>query len=124
MDSRELISLLPQHLAQIEKVKAVTRLGMCREWTSCAMTEIENLATNLGLKVLCEAREVTISPGLSHTFIKVLVEDERPILCDGVGVGKYPSFIGYEDEAPEHLKNSKSDMINIYRKLKFQGQYI
>ena len=64
--------------------------------------------------VKVEAREVDITPNLQHTFVRLTCVGSDSIICDGVGTIGHEPYFGPESESPEHLQNSKSDMINKY----------
>jgi hypothetical protein len=91
-------------------VQSHTKLGFCREWTKAVILFVRKKFPT----IKAEAREVDISPGLQHTFARLIEEGEEPIICDGVGTVNHPPYFGLESEAPAHLQNSKSDMINKY----------
>lgn len=93
-------------------IMKLMRLGFCREWSLATLKFIRKFAEDSAYQLQIEAREVNISPLLSHTFIRLIAGEERPYLMDGTGVEKHPPYFGYEDEAPEHLRNHKLDMIS------------
>lgn len=107
----------------IEKNDYVKKLGLekgvkgdCRTWTSEAIKKIKEYARITGENITVEAREVEIEPGLSHTFIRLILPENQPFILDGTGAGKYGPFFGPESDAPEHLRNSLDDMLNHYLK--------
>lgn len=83
---------------------------MCRMWVKVAMERIKTMSDELSI----EAREVDLEPHLQHTFLRITHGEDRPFLIDGIGSAKHPPYFGYEDEAPPHLQNSRSDIINVY----------
>lgn len=91
-------------------IDQVTKIGLCRIWTK----KVINLIKRNFPDIQIEAREIDLEPGLQHTFLRVEKPGQKAYFLDGVGTTKYPPFIGFEDEAPKHLKNSHSDMINSY----------
>lgn len=93
-----------------ESIRPFTRLGFCREWTRAVILYVRKSFP----LIRAEAREVQITPNLQHTFVRLTSEDEEPYLYDGVGTVKHKPYFGPASEAPEHLQNSKSDMINKY----------
>ncbi|MFZ5366325.1 MAG: hypothetical protein ACOZBZ_03435 [Patescibacteria group bacterium] len=117
MISERLMSSLPEYLSQNKSVSEACRKGFCRVWTSITINEIERLISEQNLPIKCEAREAEISPGLTHTFIRIIIRDEKNLLYDGVGVENYPPYFGSEETAPPHLRNSKPDMLNFYRRI-------
>ena len=105
-------------------VKESARIGLCRDWSRRAMDAIEEFAEDQGIKVIrLEAREVEIESNLDHTFILVELEDDKPFILDGTGLAQHAPYFGYEDEAPQHLRNSHLDMINNYRVPKRRRSY-
>lgn len=99
-----------------EKVSHWMRIGFCRRWSDEFSLALKSLAEENGLKIKVELREVQIDYNLDHTFVRIEIAGEEPWLCDGVGVGKYKPFFGLEIESPGHLKNSRLDMIEVYRR--------
>lgn len=93
-----------------ETIRSQTTLGFCREWTRRVISLIRIKFPNIKV----EAREVDITPNLQHTFVRITDENEEPFLYDGVGTTKHKPYFGPEKEAPNHLQNSKSDIINSY----------
>lgn len=93
-----------------DEIKGQTALGFCREWTHRIMIFIRRKFPN----VKVEAREVDITANLQHTFIRIIDDEEEPYLYDGVGTARHKPFFGPESKAPEHLQNSKPDIINRY----------
>jgi hypothetical protein len=89
-------------------IQDITKIGLCRVWTKAAMEYIKSNFPN----VLVEAREVDLEPDLQHTFLRMSINGQRPFLADGIGSAKYQPYFGFEDEAPTHLQNSRSDVIN------------
>lgn len=106
MESKKII----EQVKSDEKLKSSERLGFCREWTKTVILFVRRKFPS----VKVEAREVDITPNLQHTFVRLTEKGQEPILCDGVGTVYHPPYFGPENEAPEHLQNSKSDMINKY----------
>lgn len=102
---------LAQHIQADQMCIPHAKIGHCRQWSRFVLDSLQNIDN-----ISAEAREVEISPGLTHTFIKLTIHDHhRAYFADGVGTTKYPPYFGYEDEAPDHLQNSKPDMmINTY----------
>lgn len=90
--------------------QSLSRVGFCREWTRAVILFIKQKFPF----IIAEAREVSISPNLQHTFIKLSEDDKVSYLYDGVGTLKHKPYFGLESQAPEHLKNSRPDMINKY----------
>lgn len=91
-------------------IQSFTKLGFCREWTKVAILFVRKKFPS----IKAEAREVDITPNLQHTFTRIYQEGEEPVICDGVGTLNHPPYFGPENEAPRHLQNSRSDMINRY----------
>lgn len=87
-----------------------SRLGFCREWTRVVMLYVRSQYPD----VKVEAREVDITENLQHTFPMLTIENDEPYICDGVGTAKHSPYFGYESDAPQHLQNSRPDMINRY----------
>lgn len=65
-------------------------------------------------KVKVETKEVELESFLQHTFLRIIILENEPFICDGVGILKHDPFWNYESEAPKHLQDSNSDMINKY----------
>ena len=99
-------------LISCKEVKSQAKKGHCRTWTAKAT---EYIAANFP-EAQVEAREVHISSGMDHTFLRVIVPEERPYIFDGTGVEKFGPYFGYEDNAPPHLRSSHPDMINYVGK--------
>lgn len=91
-------------------VSVFTRIGFCREWTRAAILFVRSRFPT----IKAEAREVEITPNLQHTFMRITENGGDPVICDGVGTINHPPYFGPESEAPKHLQNSKSDIINRY----------
>lgn len=108
-----MLEQIAQQLLVDNKLKNVARLGLCRIWTDRAMSKVEETT---GRDVEMEAREVEIGIGLTHAFIRAMFNGEEPFLYDGTGVGSHPPYFGPESQAPNHLLDSRPDMINKYRK--------
>jgi len=89
-------------------IKSVTKIGLCRRWAKMTMDKLRERFPEIAI----EAREVDVSPNLQHTFLRIIIPGNKPLLWDGVGTLKIRPFCGYEDEAPTYLQNSRSDMIN------------
>jgi len=92
-------------------VRENARKGLCRKWTRFAMEATSPLVELSPESIQIEAREVDIEPCLSHTFLRAIIHGKKFIL-DGTGASTYDPYSGPEDEAPNHLQNSRSDMIN------------
>lgn len=90
------------------KTKEVARVGFCRVWTGLALDEIEKWSTTNKVEVIAEAREVNISHGLDHTFVRLEIGGKTYFL-DGTGVEKFPPYFGLASTAPSHLLNSHID---------------
>lgn len=94
-------------LCSSPEVNQWTKIEFCRLWTIFALDLIRQIEPELKV----EAVEVDIDPLLQHTFVKI--DGVRPFLCDGTGTLRHKPYFGFEDEAPEHLRNSRPDkMIN------------
>jgi len=94
----------------IKNIQEVSRIGLCRVWSKAIMEMVKSSFPQVSV----EAREVDLEPNLQHTFLRVTIGNQKPFLIDGVGSAKFSPFFGYEDEAPEHLQNSRADVINIF----------
>ncbi len=95
-----------------ESALAHSQVGWCRKWTREAVIPMRRFCDENGIDAIIHAMEVDIEPGVQHTFIKMTIPGCRPFLFDGVGTASHDPYFGYEDEAPEHLQNSRFDMIN------------
>jgi len=82
--------------------------GMGRLWTKMA-TDLVARELSVGGIIRLEARETQIEPDLAHTFLKVSDAVHLAYLCDGAGLIKRPPYFGPEEDAPEHLRNSRPD---------------
>lgn len=96
-------------LEQIITAVGVSERGLCRDWVRKALMILED---NLD-KAKIEVREVQTEPTVYHSFIKLLY-NENSYFLDGTGTGKHSPYFGLETDAPQHLQNSKRDMINSY----------
>jgi hypothetical protein len=105
---REIYTPIIETLANDKVVKEMTKIGLCRRWTIAAMALIRTHYP----EITAEAREVDLTPHLQHTFLKISIAGEKPFFWDGVGTLKFQPFSGFEEDAPPHLQNSRSDMIN------------
>ena len=94
---------------QIISAVGISEKGFCRDWVRKALVILD---TNLDSKNV-EVREVQIEPTVYHSFIKLLY-NQNSYFLDGTGFGKHGPYFGLEAEAPQHLLNSKRDMINSY----------
>jgi hypothetical protein len=99
-----------------KNIAEITKVGLCRLWAKNTIKLISQSFPNVEI----EAREVDLEASLQHTFLRIVIPGEKPYVYDGVGTSKYPPFLGYEDDAPSHLKNSHPDMINSYVDKKYQ----
>ncbi len=97
-----------EELVQNPELAQLSKRGHCRSWTKASIYALKAIFPQISV----EAREVEIIEELRHTFLKIHLNDHQTLLCDGVGVGKYPPYFGFEEDAPEHLRNSKPDVIN------------
>lgn len=109
----EIFRVISERVQQDPRVQKNTKRGLCRQWTKFARKAAGETAIAMegAPDIRSEAREVDISPSLSHTFLRLTING-RPFLMDGTGVEHYPPYFGPEETAPEHLQNSWSDMIN------------
>jgi len=105
---RNLQALIVDRIENDEHIKEVTKIGLCRVWSKVAKDYI----TSNYPEIIVEAREVDLEPYLQHTFLRLIIKNEEPFLIDGIGSVKFPPFSGFESEAPEHLRNSRMDIIN------------
>ena len=124
LTSDDLFNLVQREIESDELCKRFTQSGMCRSWSGAALKVLDTLRGKLESQIEYEAREVNISIGLSHTFIKIvfIIEDEAyAYLMDGCGVLGFEPYFGREGNAPKHLLGSHSDPINLYRKLDRSG---
>lgn len=101
-------------------IPSVTRIGLCRMWVREAILAIGRTVFDQCIAVVCEAREVELEPGVSHTFLYVWVTDSEStyrFILDGVGTASHPPYFGLADDAPAHLLGNHIDMIERYRKI-------
>ncbi len=96
------------------KVKENSFIGNCRIWSRQVLLLIHELNKQNGYKIKAEAREIKLDEFSYHTFIRIRLDEEDFYLYDGIGTTKHCPYFGPEDDAPEHLRNSKPDMINYY----------
>lgn len=94
-------------LAKAEAVQAVAGKGWCREWCLRMANLVDELTQE---DMVLEIREVEVEPELWHSFLKILISEES-WFYDGVGVGNHESYLGTENQAPDHLKNSRIDAL-------------
>lgn len=99
-----------EDIDNLKNLQEINRIGQCRIWSKAIMGMVKLNYPG----AIVEAREVNLEPGLQHTFLRIIIDDQRPFIMDGVGTAKFPPFFGFEDEAPTHLQNSKSDIINNF----------
>ena len=81
--------------------------GWCRRWSDCVMNILEDSQEF----ELVEAREVEYQPGLWHTFVKAVTNDGESYLFNNNGHESKEFYIGFEDEAPVYLLNSRRDSL-------------
>ena len=112
--SNEIYSSIYKEIIEDPKVQAVSKLGNCRNWTRETILALRRISTINNLNLSVEARETDIEPSLSHTFVRFFIDEEPVYIFDGTGVGFFDPYFGPENEAPEHLRNSRYDMINYY----------
>lgn len=103
-----------QKINEDPNLKQASSLGNCRIWTRGILLIIHELNKNNDYNIIAEARESQIEPFLFHTFIRLSLDGECFYLFDGIGTIKLDPYFGPEDEAPEHLKKNRSDIINSY----------
>ena len=101
-------------LAATDSLKEFERTGFCRAWSGNALRVIKTVAGEKQFKLLVEAREVYLEPSFSHTFLRLLADGQEAFIIDSIGTEKFPPFVGFENDAPDHLQNSRHDMINYY----------
>jgi|SRR5581483_269676 len=101
-------------VGQDSKIHKETFVGNCRVWSKDVILAIRRFNDQCGVNILAEARESEVEPCLFHTFVRLSIGSEKPYLWDGTGTGKSQPYFGPEEEAPEHLRNSKPDIINYY----------
>jgi len=88
--------------------------GRCGEWVGGALKVLDSI-------VYCEdvtysARRCLIELGVTHTFIKIEVND-KCFIMDGTGHASQDPYFGPLESAPEILQVSTSDPMNLYRSL-------
>jgi len=109
----ESINKVIQNFSKDPVLEKRNKPGLCRVWTDRVLDLVEGMEEDKQ-ELSAEAREVQVEPGLFHTFI-ILRMGNKSYLWDGIGTGKHVPYFGPEEQAPEHLKNSRSDIINIIR---------
>ena len=96
-------------------LKKMSVPGLCRKWSGRFAVIIKDLAKEQNLDLEVECREVDVTYGLSHTFVRIRINGEKSYLCDGVGVGGHEPYFGSENEAPSHLRDSRIDYIELIK---------
>jgi tyrosyl-tRNA synthetase len=81
------------------------KVGWCRLWTVVVLDLIKDNGWT------CEAREVEIVSGYTHTFLRVTLPEGEVYLVDGTGTVNSGVYFGLEEVAPEILKNNKPDIM-------------
>ena len=90
------------------------RPGWCRMWSALAK-DLITVASLPDCNATIQALETDVLPGFSHTFLKVTINNTESYIMDGTGVEDHPPFFGPVQETPDHLKNSRVDiMLNSY----------
>jgi hypothetical protein len=111
--NKEMDNTVLCYIQNHEELELYAKPGLCRVWSGKAREILYSYMETNHEEGIVEAREVEIEPGLSHTFLKLIVNSETYLL-DGTGVGNFPHYFGEESKAPSHLKNSQLDWIEIY----------
>lgn len=112
-----------QVLRQDKRIKRFCVPGECRMWSAIALELIQDIAEDDSTIIFNQALEVTVQPGLLHTFVCVAVVDNDQVvhfIFDGVGVLDELPYFGNLKDAPSHLMGGKPDPINLYRKSRIQ----
>lgn len=115
--SKELPHVYEELIKAIEEdgdIKEVTKKGLCRQWVRQVYKKLLPMLSSSGKNFSIEPREIHISPDLTHTILRIKIENELQVLFDGVGVEKHEPFFGLEEEAPSHLQNSHPDLLKYY----------
>ncbi|HUC94545.1 MAG TPA: hypothetical protein VMR19_00875 [Candidatus Saccharimonadales bacterium] len=105
---RNIQETIAEELQDNEALAKLCTHSLCRLWTRAVMLYLKKYP-----EIKTEAREVKINDSLDHTFLRITVGDQKPYFIDGMGVEKNPPYFGPEDEAPQHLLNSRPDTINL-----------
>lgn len=119
LEHHKIFSNLVTRLQEDASIKPVVKRGLCRVWTKLALRVIEEFKQQNGLELQYDARETVLSGLKSHTFIRAVIGSDASstaYILDGIGVEQHEPYFGPEDNSPDHLKNSKEDIINIYHK--------
>lgn len=99
---------------QKKRIEKETFVGNCRVWSKEVILAIREFNKQYGVNILAEAREAEVEPFLFHTFVRLNIAQEEFYLFDGIGTAKFSPYFGPEEDAPDHLKKNKPDIINYY----------
>jgi hypothetical protein len=115
---RNIYTQILAFLDDAPSIQKYRKRGLCHQWVGEALTILSKSDLTDKAPIELSAREVYMGFSMSHTFLRLLAEGQLPFLIDGTGVEDFPPYAGYESDAPEHLQNSRPDILNYYFRAK------
>lgn len=112
--SIERYQTIVQHLQTDEHTLAAAVPGLCRIWTREAIKILKHYQEIFGLSLLLQAREVELEPGLTHTYLRLVLDHEEAWTLDGTGTLSFQPYFGPEKNSPFNIDASTFDPIHYY----------